>query len=70
MKKCLHEIGSKTASQHSRSDIFSGLKTSSQISSKVDVPEAKRLGADEALPSNQILADFALGRLEELKAKF
>jgi hypothetical protein len=27
-------------------------------------PEAKRLGADEALPSTQILADFVLGRLQ------
>jgi len=31
--------------------------------------EAKRFGADEALPSSQILADFALGRLDELKTK-
>jgi len=29
------------------------------------VPEAKRLGADEALPSTQILADFVLGRLQK-----
>ena len=39
------------------------------VSDEVEVPEAKRLGADEALPSSQILADFALGRLDELKAK-
>ena len=37
------------------------------VSDKVEVPEARRLGADEALPSSQILADFALDRLEELK---
>ena len=34
------------------------------VSDEVEVPEAKRLGADEALPSSQILADFALGRLQ------
>ena len=34
------------------------------ISDEAEVPEAKRLGADEALPSNQILADFVLGKLE------
>jgi len=39
------------------------------ISDEAEVPEAKKLGADEALPSNQILADFALGRLKELKVK-
>lgn len=39
------------------------------VSDEAEVPEAKRLGADEALPSNQILADFALGRLDELKTK-
>lgn len=39
------------------------------VSDEVEVPEAKRIGADEALPSNQIIADFALGRLEELKTK-
>ncbi|MBA7501431.1 Glutathione-regulated potassium-efflux system protein KefB [subsurface metagenome] len=38
------------------------------VSDEAEVPEAKRLGADEALPSNQILADFALGRLDELKS--
>jgi len=37
------------------------------VSDEAEVAEAKRLGADEALPFNQILADFALGRLEELK---
>lgn len=37
------------------------------VSDEAEVPEAKRLGADEALPSSQIIADFALGRLKELK---
>ena len=37
------------------------------VSHEAEVPEAKRLGADEALPSNQILAEFVLGRLDELK---
>lgn len=36
------------------------------VSDEAEVPEAKRLGADEALPSNQILADFALDRLDDL----
>lgn len=40
------------------------------VSHEAEVPEAKRLGADEALPSNQILADFVVGRLGELKVKF
>ncbi len=39
------------------------------VSDEVEVPEARRLGVDEALPSNQILADFVVGRLEELKPK-
>lgn len=39
------------------------------VSDEVEVPEAKRFGADEALPSNQILADFALDWLKELKTK-
>jgi Trk K+ transport system NAD-binding subunit len=34
------------------------------VSDKEEVPEAKRLGADEALPSHQIIADFVLGKLE------
>ena len=39
------------------------------VSDEVEVPEAKSLGANVVLPSSQILADFALGRLEELKTK-
>jgi Trk K+ transport system NAD-binding subunit len=33
------------------------------------VPEAERLGADEALPSNQIIADFVIGRLEKISQR-
>lgn len=40
------------------------------VSDEAEVLEAKRLGADEALPSNQILADFVLGRLGEIKIYF
>jgi len=35
------------------------------VSHEAEVPEARRLGADEALPSNQIFADFVLGRLQK-----
>ena len=34
------------------------------VSDDAEVAEARRLGADEALPSNQILADFVCGRLQ------
>jgi len=39
------------------------------VSDEKEVPVVKRLGADEALPSSQILADFVVGRLEELKTQ-
>ena len=37
------------------------------VKDETEVKAVKGLGADEALPFNQIIADFALGRLEELK---
>lgn len=33
------------------------------VSDEKEVPEAKRLGADEALPYSQVMADFVLARL-------
>ena len=40
------------------------------VKDEAEVKVVKRLGADEALPSSQILADFVVGRLGELKVKF
>ena len=40
------------------------------VKDEAEVKVVKGLGADEALPSSQILANFVVGRLEELKAKF
>jgi hypothetical protein len=33
------------------------------VSDEKEVPEAKRLGADEALPYSQVIADFVIARL-------
>lgn len=41
----------------------------SLVSDEVEVLEAQRLGADEALPSHQIIADFALTRLQKTGIK-
>jgi Trk K+ transport system NAD-binding subunit len=39
------------------------------VQDEIEVPHVKKLGADEALPSAEIIADFVLARLEELKSK-
>jgi len=36
------------------------------VSDKAEMPEVKSLGADEALSSNQIIADFVISRLEKI----
>lgn len=33
------------------------------VSDEKEVPEAKKLGADEALPYSQVITDFVLARL-------
>jgi nanoRNase/pAp phosphatase (c-di-AMP/oligoRNAs hydrolase)/predicted dinucleotide-binding enzyme len=38
-----------------------------RVSDEAEVMEAKRLGASDALPTYQLLARFAVGKLEELK---
>lgn len=38
-----------------------------RVSDEAEVMEAKRLGASDALPTYQLLAKFAVGKLEELK---
>ena len=39
-----------------------------RVQDEAEIAEAKRLGASDALPSSQILADFAMSRFQELKA--
>jgi len=38
------------------------------VSHKAEIKEAKRLGADEVLPFNQIITDFMIDRLSKLRS--